>query len=142
MNKLRVAFFDPSPEFNCVRVVCPAEGTSEEEARAAVPEGAQDVTVLTTDEMPQDRLFRAAWKLDDKKVGECPVLGKEVAHAIRRAMRAEEFAPHDDVVAKAIPGKAEAAEAARAEIRAKHADLQTKIDECKNCDEMRAALGA
>lgn len=47
---------------------------------------------------------------------------KAIAHEKRREARAAEFAPHDEVIAKRIPGVAEAdAEAARQAIREKYA---------------------
>lgn len=68
---------------------------------------------------------------------------KAVAHDMRRAKRAEEFAPHDEVIAKRIPGVAEAeAEAARAEIRARYAAMQTAIDAAQSPDDIKAALEA
>lgn len=67
---------------------------------------------------------------------------KAVAHDMRRAKRAEEFAPHDEVIAKRIPGTAEAdAEAARQAIREKYAAIQTEIDTASTPDEIKAALG-
>lgn len=67
---------------------------------------------------------------------------KTVAHEMRRAKRAEEFKPHDEVIAKRIPGVAEAeAEAARVAIRAKYADMQVAIDAASTPDEIKAALG-
>jgi hypothetical protein len=51
---------------------------------------------------------------------------KGVAHDVRRAKRAEEFAPLD--IKATIPSEATAAEEARAVIRAKYAGLQTDID--------------
>lgn len=66
---------------------------------------------------------------------------KTIAHDLRRAKRAEEFAPHDEVIAKRIPGVAEAdAEAARAAIRAKYAAMQQQIDAAATPDEIKAAL--
>lgn len=54
---------------------------------------------------------------------------KDIAHDKRRAARAAEFAPYDDIIAKRIPGTAEAeAEAARVAIREKYATIQTQID--------------
>lgn len=68
---------------------------------------------------------------------------KVIAHDMRRAKRAEEFAPHDEVIAKRIPGAAEAeAEAARAAIRAKYAAMQTAIDAAATPDEIKAAMEA
>jgi len=51
---------------------------------------------------------------------------KGIAHEVRRAKRAAEFAPLD--VKATIPSEAAAAEEARAAIRAKYAGLQTDID--------------
>lgn len=51
---------------------------------------------------------------------------KTIAHDKRRAARAAEFAPLD--VKATIPSEAAAAEAARAEVRAKYAEMQTAID--------------
>jgi hypothetical protein len=68
---------------------------------------------------------------------------KAIAHDMRRAARAAEFAPHDEVIAKRIPGVAEAdAEAARAAIRAKYAAMQDQIDAASTPDEVKAALEA
>ena len=67
---------------------------------------------------------------------------KAIGHDMRRAKRAEEFAPHDKVIAAQIPGAdAAAAEAARAEIRAKYAAMQDQIDAAATPDEIKAALG-
>ena len=68
---------------------------------------------------------------------------KAIAHERRRAARAEEFRPHDEVIAKQIPGAdAAAAEAARATIRAKYSDMQSQIEAAATPDEIKAALGA
>ena len=54
---------------------------------------------------------------------------KGIAHEIRRASRAAEFAPHDEIIAMRIPGTAEQeAEAARQAIREKYAGVQAQID--------------
>ena len=68
---------------------------------------------------------------------------KAIAHDMRRQARAAEFEPYDKVIAAQIPGAdAAAAEAARAAIRAKYADMQTAIDAAATPDEIKAALGA
>ena len=68
---------------------------------------------------------------------------KAIAHDMRRAARAAEFAPHDEVIAKRIPGVAEAeAEAARAAIREKYADMQVAIDAAATPDEIKTVLEA
>jgi hypothetical protein len=54
---------------------------------------------------------------------------KTIAHDVRRAKRAEEFAPLDEVIMKQIPGAdADAAEVSRAAVRNKYATVQTNID--------------
>lgn len=63
---------------------------------------------------------------------------KDIAHDMRRAKREEEFKPHDDVIAKQIPGAdADAAEAARVAIRTKYEGVQTDIDTAINEVELR-----
>jgi len=60
---------------------------------------------------------------------------KTIAHDMRRAKRAEEFEPHDEVISKQIPGAdATAAETARAAIRTKYETVQTDIDAAANVD--------
>lgn len=67
---------------------------------------------------------------------------KNVAHQMRRAARAEEFKPYDEVIMKQIPGNdATVAEAARAEIRAKYSAMQADIDSASTPDEIKQALG-
>ena len=67
---------------------------------------------------------------------------KAIAHEKRRAARAEEFKPHDEVIMKQIPGISSAmAEEARAAIRAKYANMQDDIDAASTPDEIKAALG-
>lgn len=67
---------------------------------------------------------------------------KLIAHDKRRAMRAEEFAPLDEIIAKQIPGKdAAAAEAERQAIRDKYATIQADIDAAATPDELKDTLG-
>ena len=66
---------------------------------------------------------------------------KVIAHNKRRAARAEEFKPHDDIIMKQIPGKdAQAAEAARQVIRDKYAALQAAMDATTTVDELKELL--
>ena len=66
---------------------------------------------------------------------------KRIAHRKRRNRRYNQFAPHDNVIAKAIPGTAtDAAEASRAGIRATYNTMQTEIDACSTVDEVYAIL--
>ena len=65
---------------------------------------------------------------------------KIIAHDKRRAARAEEFEPFDNVIAKQIPGQMEGAEAARQAIREKYAQLQTQMDAAQTVEELKALL--
>lgn len=68
---------------------------------------------------------------------------KAIGHDMRRAARAEEFAPYDKIIAAQIPGQsATDAETARAAIRAKYAAMQTAIDAAASPDGIKAALEA
>ncbi len=64
---------------------------------------------------------------------------KTIAHDIRRAARAEEFAPLD--IKATIPSEAEAAEAARQAVRDKYAAIQQSIESASTPEEIKAALG-
>jgi hypothetical protein len=67
---------------------------------------------------------------------------KNIAHDIRRAARAEEFKPHDEVIMKQIPGvDAQVAEAARQAIREKYVAMQADIDSAATPDEIKQVLG-
>ncbi len=67
---------------------------------------------------------------------------KAIGHDKRRAARAEEFKPHDEVIMKQIPGAdAVAAEAARTAIRTKYEQVQTTIDAATTPEDIKTALG-
>lgn len=63
---------------------------------------------------------------------------KAIAHDVRRAKRAEEFAPLD--IKATIPSEAAAAEAARQEVRAKYADMQEQIEQAATPDELKCII--
>jgi predicted nucleic acid-binding Zn-ribbon protein len=66
---------------------------------------------------------------------------KDIAHEARRAARAEEFKPYDEVIMKQIPGvDAQQAESARQAIREKYATLQAQMDAAQTADELKALL--
>ena len=66
---------------------------------------------------------------------------RAIGHDKRRAARTEAFAPFDEIIAKQIPGlDAIAAEASRAEIRSKYANVQLAIDAAADPDAIKAAL--
>jgi len=63
---------------------------------------------------------------------------KAIGHDMRRASRAQEFAPLD--IKATIPAEAAQAEAERQAIRAKYAAIQAAIDAAATADEIKAAL--
>lgn len=66
---------------------------------------------------------------------------KDIAHDKRRAARAEEFKPYDEVIMKQIPGNDQTqAEAARQAIRDKYATMQEQMDAAQTPEELKALL--
>lgn len=66
---------------------------------------------------------------------------KNIAHGMRRAARAEEFKPYDEIIMKQIPGNDYTqAEAARQAIRDKYAALQTQMNAASSVEELKALL--
>ena len=98
--------------------------------------------IVDVADIPSDRYFRDAWVIGmdgcvEHDLDQC----REIGHDKRRAARTKEFAPFDEIIAKQIPGAdAIEAEAARAEIRSKYADVQVAIDAAADPDEIKAAL--
>ena len=121
-----------------VSVIVPAE--SVELALKDVPEGVP-YEIVSADDIPSDRFFRNAWIADGAAVAVDLGKAKDIGHNIRRTMRSEEFQPFDEIIAKQIPGAdALAAEAARAEIRDKYAEVQDAIDAAADPDAIKLAL--
>ena len=105
-----------------------------------VPEGVA-YEIVTTDEVPSDRTFRGAWVLGDHCIDHDLDKCKAIGHDKRRAARAEEFQPYDEVIAKQIPGvDAAEAEAARQAIRDKYAAVQDAVNAAKTPDAIKVAL--
>ena len=68
---------------------------------------------------------------------------KAITHDVRRAARDKEFQPLDAVIMKQIPGNdAAVAEAARAAIRAKYADVQVAVDAATDVDTLKTIITA
>ncbi len=134
MNTQRIIYSTPEG----VAVIIPAG--SVEAALKDVPEGVP-YEIVTTDNIPSDRFFRNAWVMGDCCVEHDLERCKAIGHDHRRAARAVEFAPHDELIAKQIPGADTAkAEAARQAIRNKYAEMQDAIDAAATPDEIKAAL--
>jgi hypothetical protein len=122
-----------------VAVIIPAE--SVELALKDVPEGV-DYEIVDEADIPTDRTFRGAWVMGDCCIDHDLDRCRAIGHDIRRAKRAEEFAPHDEVIAKQIPGAdASAAEAARQVVRDRYAEVQDAIDAAADPFEIKVALG-
>ena len=124
-----------------VSVIIPTgELPIEEVAAKDVPEGVA-YEIVEDDAIPSDRFFRDAWVANGAAVDVDLDQAKSIGHDIRRAARAEEFAPLDAVIAKQIPGtSATEAEVARQEIRDKYAAIQVEIDAAEDPDQIKAAL--
>ena len=63
---------------------------------------------------------------------------KDITHNFRREVRAKEFAPLD--IKATIPSEAAVAEAARQEVRDRHAEIQTNIDSAKSVDDLKTIV--
>jgi len=121
-----------------VSVIIPTE--SVELALKDVPEGVA-YEIVEDDAIPADRFFRNAWVANGAAVDVDLDKAKDIGHDMRRAARAEEFAPLDAVIAKQIPGtSATEAEVARQEIRDKYAAIQVEIDAAEDPDQIKTAL--
>lgn len=128
-------------EFGGVSVIIPTgELPIEEVAEKDVPVGVP-YEIVDSLAIPSDRCFRDAWVANGAAVEVDLPQAKEIGHNMRRAKRAEEFAPHDDIIAKQIPGHdAAEAEAARQAIRDKYAEMQDAIDAATTPDDIKTAL--
>jgi len=112
----------------------------EETAAKDVPHGVL-YDIVEDDAIPSDRTFRNAWVMGDccieHDLDKCKALG----HTMRRAKRAKEFKPYDNIIALQIPGAdAVKAEEARQEIRDKYAAIQGAIDGAATPEDIKAAL--
>ena len=122
-----------------VSVVVPTGAVPVEDLPAKL--ALSDYEIVDDDAVPTDRTFRNAWVKSGKTIAEDLAKSKVIGHEMRRVKRAEEFAPHDDVISKQIPGAdAEAAEASRATIRTKYAAMQASIDAASSTAEIKTAL--
>lgn len=124
---------------NGVSIIIPTE--SVELALKDVPKGVP-YEIVDADAIPSDRTFRGAWVMGDCCIDHDIDRCKTIGHEMRRAARAVEFAPHDEVIAKQIPGvDAAEAEAQRQRIRDKYAVIQEQIDAAETTNDIKTALG-
>lgn len=104
--------------------------------------GLTDYEIVEDEVIPSERTFRNAWVKTGATVVEDLTKAKAIGHDLRRTKRTAEFAPHDELISKQIPGSdTDAAEAARATIRTKYATMQTSIDAATTTAEIKTALG-
>jgi len=113
----------------------------EQVAQQVAPDGIY--AIVTADQIPSDRTFRAAWVYSPDGIEIDLNRAKAIGHDLRRANRNAEFAPHDKVISLQIPGvQRDAAEAARAAIRARYVIIESAIDAATTTDEIKEALNA
>ena len=126
-----------------VSVIIPSgELSIEQVAKKDVPAGVP-YEIVDVSEVPSDRTFRGAWVMGDCCIDHDLDKCKAIGHDCRRAARAEEFKPYDEIIAKQIPGvTAVEAEEARQAIRDKYATIQDAIESAEDPDAIKAALEA
>ncbi len=91
--------------------------------------------------LPIDKLFRSAFRLVGTEVQTDLNEAKAITHVKRRAKRETAFKPHDEIIAKQIPGQdAAQAEQARQAIRNVDSILQTAIDSCVDETALRQVI--
>lgn len=118
------------------------EADAEQRAWDKLPPDAIYPQWVNAEDIPSDRTFRDAWAVSGKAITHDMERVKLIAHSLRRAKRAEEFAPLDEIIVKQIPGKsASDAEAARATIRSNYDAMQIRIDAAQNVASVKTALG-
>ena len=119
--------------------------TLEQIAEKDVPKGLP-YRLVDASAFPVDGMFFSAWEADfgseHTVITVNMAKAKTIGHDIRRAQRADEFAPLDAEIAKQIPGADTASvEAQRQIIRDKYAGIQMQIDAAETPNEIKAALG-
>ena len=103
-------------------------------AQRSVPEGVP-YEVIDIDDIPQDRMFRAAWKADAGRIVEDVEKAKEVAKDILRAQRAPLLEALDVAFLRAIEQGADAAPIAAEKQRLR--DITREPDKARSVDELR-----
>lgn len=127
-----IAVFFPVPDVTA---------TINELATQVVPAGVP-YEIIDRAAVPTDGAFRNAWDLADRKVVVNLTKAKAIAHNVRRELRAKEFAPLDEIIAKQIPGNDYAAiEQQRQTVRDKYAVVQTNIDAATTPEQLKQILG-
>jgi hypothetical protein len=128
------------PQGDHIAIVTPAGTKTAEELVAKVVPAGKEYKIVDSASIPDYPGFFKALTFSDPVTIDMDK-AKELTHVIRRAARATEFAPYDDIIAKQIPGAdATAAEAARAEIRAKYETIQNNVDACTTPEALQTII--
>lgn len=113
----------------------------EQVAQQVAPDGIY--AIVTADQIPSDTTFRGAWVYADGSIEIDLDKAKEITHNLRRAMRAEEFAPLDQTIAFRLPGTTiKETEKLREEVRDKYAEMQEEIDLATDVEQLKVLLEA
>lgn len=118
-----------------IALIIPAEGFSDADVLKDVPAGVEYIFI---DSLPEDRVFRSAWAIENGEIIEDLSKSKDIAHEMRIAARALEFAPLD--ILATIPAQADSAEAQRQIIREKYEAVQSNIDLCKSVENLKIII--
>jgi len=129
------------PVRNTIGETLTTDAEIEQRAWDKLPVDAINPVFVDESAIPTDRTFRNAWEHSGNSVTQNITKAKTIAHDKRREARSAEFAPHDEVIMKQIPGvDATVAEAARAAIRTKYSTMQTAIDAASTVDAIKSAM--
>ena len=113
----------------------------EQVAQQVAPDGIY--AIVTADQIPSDTTFRGAWVYADGTIEIDLDKAKEITHNLRRAMRAEEFAPLDQTIAFRLPGTTiKETEKLREEVRDKYVEMQEEIDLATDVEQLKVLLKA
>lgn len=117
------------------------EAPIEQVAQQVAPDGIY--AIVTADQIPADTTFRGAWVYADGIIEIDLDKAKEITHNLRRAMRAEEFAPLDQTIAFRLPGTTiKETEKLREEVRDKYVEMQEEIDLATDVEQLKVLLEA
>jgi len=124
-------------DYGNIALIIPAEGFSDADVLKDVPAGVEYIFI---DSLPENRVFRNAWAIENGEIIEDLSKSKDIAHEMRRTARALEFAPFD--IMATIPAQAESAEKSRELIREKYELIQAQIDGCANVENLKSIVAA
>jgi len=122
-------------DYGNIALIIPAEGFSDADVLKDVPAGVEYIFI---DSLPENRVFRNAWAIENGEIIEDLSKSKDIAHEMRKTARALEFAPLD--ILATIPAQADSAEAQRQIIREKYETVQNNIDLCQSVENLKIII--